>query len=382
MSFFQLKIKSKKEFNKIIDNILTNNKDYDDLFKNKDDNCTINNFKIKLLGKEGMQGKIYSGKYKNNKLIIKETKKKTNLNTKKIKKGSKIIIYSNNFTNQTLIGFGLMKYCMNNFYNIVDNYGYLICKSKGYNILDFINRGDISEFEENFLKKKSKKLQNRYIDELIIQFTLAINHLQHEADFVHNDLKTKNVFIDSRSNKLSKYKTTSGIIKRKIKYFTLKIADFDKSSMTYKEGKKKYRFLSHNKLCLFDIFNFKIKKEKKSHFQLLNNKLFIYCATRHFDVNTDIGKSIDIITFLTSCLGYRWFFDWASNNGIFDAICDLIYIDDRKKYIKIIIDYLFNNQNPDDSLGIILDKLVNIRIYLYAHKYWLKTIVKKFKLKK
>jgi hypothetical protein len=121
------------------------------------------------------------------------------------------IISKDNFTNQTL-----MHIILNNILKNNPNYLYQFdafwCNKVGYNITELCNQGDMHEyFEKNGVDSFG-------LFDSLKQITNALSILKsNEYSFVHADLKARNVFVTKEDNKI-----------------IFKIADFDKSSITWK----------------------------------------------------------------------------------------------------------------------------------------------------
>lgn len=153
--------------------------------------------------------------------------------------GRIISVSSDNFTNQSIVSL-LLTVAVNNLpetsdtscYNyrakdaIVNQIDAFICNNYGYALMDVADQGTLLDFVNNF-NGSDCELDYMLVEGLkdICSVFFALNYSNDRVGFIHSDLKSKNIFVKS-SQKGPRFL----------------IADFDKSSITWKN---KIRF--HNK---------------------------------------------------------------------------------------------------------------------------------------
>ena len=121
-----------------------------------------------------------------------------------------------NFANQTVMHM-LMNLLLGESLNYVYQYDAFICKNvNGYNIMETASEGDMSNYINSV--DRTDEALIAICDESIRQLFPVLAFLKsQEIGFCHNDLKAKNVFVNRQAGHVS-----------------YKLADFDKSSITFR----------------------------------------------------------------------------------------------------------------------------------------------------
>ena len=310
-------------------------------------------------GKKGIIYKInYEDSKKEKEVILKITKSR--IGSLEYNVGTNyLVVLGKNFMNQTLISFSLMK-VMGNTGNIIESYDYSYCKEKKYGLnLMQIADGDINELFFNNV------LSDDDIRDICIQLFSILYHTQETCDFIHNDLKDKNIFYvkTNSENEIERdYRSLEGNYNYTYpsKYSVL-LADFDRSvckieldnteidlsecctklKKVLKEDTlpKEIYFAPRVELepfgddiikmiCKIKGSNDSIISEDKQYFTIPNTESSIYCFIRHgylgilndnerFTENMEdikkIGMNLDLITILVSLLNIRSFYNWIMN---------------------------------------------------------------------
>lgn len=195
-----------------------------------------------------------------------------------------ISFQSDNFSNQTILHMLLNIILSRRSDNFVYQYDAFICneggKNMGYNIIEFCNSGDLSDF----INKDSTIVNNVFIDDVMTQILTPLAMLK-PYEFVHSDLKCKNVFVNT---------DISGKV-------TYKIADYDKSSINWNGC----RFHNNGLSIVPDIGKNCIKKiydvKKTCMDSILDEREGTYSISDYTSpVMTNFGLRMNNIAFYTS----------------------------------------------------------------------------------
>lgn len=212
-----------------------------------------------------------------------------------------IQVPSDNFTNQTLLHMILNEYLGDN-PNYLYQYDSFYCskgsKMDGYNITEFANSGDLSRYIQ------TTDITIEILIHIIKQVMSPLFVLKHPMiGFLHSDLKPKNIFVNM----------VNGIPQ-------FKIADFDKSSIFYKN----IRFYNDNFNYTIGSVNttpFQLHKSHTSHayyYYSLKDTNFYgkYIGFHEFIMSNPEGfySSFDIYTFFYSLLLERKVYECLMNN--------------------------------------------------------------------
>lgn len=185
-----------------------------------------------------------------------------------------IAVGGDNFSNQTCMHL-ILNIILGNSLYYIRQYDAFYCGGLGYNVIEYCNSGDLHGFLED----------NPINDDLIFgalsHIIAPLSVLKHPMyNFNHSDLKVKNVFV---------HKTNEG--------FIFKIADYDKSSITWK-GLRFYNW-SENYGTAVPI---KIEKDPKgSDVYVLQSMISLQLYTMHNPYG--VPMSYDIYTLIISLLG-------------------------------------------------------------------------------
>lgn len=123
------------------------------------------------------------------------------------------------FTNQTIINL-ILELVLDNNLNYVRQYDAFICKGSNKNYFDgysIMERANMTLFE--YIESDRFVANRENIAEIFRQILPTLKYLKENFDFVHGDLKTKNILVtfDNEDNPV------------------YKLADFDKSSMVFND---------------------------------------------------------------------------------------------------------------------------------------------------
>lgn len=136
-------------------------------------------------------------------------------------------IQNTNFTNQTCLHFILNELLQGNPHYLYQ-YDAFYCGTTGYNVTEFANAGDL-----HYYLSRKNNITDAILVDAIRQICSPFSILKRpEYSFVHGDLKARNVFVSVKDGNP-----------------TYKLADFDKSSITWKgfrfyNGTGDYRILN------------------------------------------------------------------------------------------------------------------------------------------
>ena len=281
---------------------------------------------------------------------------------------TRIIRKSYPWLNQTLVGLVLMKH-MGQTNNVLKNTGaYYVPKKElvpssdyhngtGYNFMEQAN-GDLSKILIELTNQTGRDEENKkHFRDIVLQVLHILRRLQKKCNFVHGDLKDKNIFyIEKSSEELSDTSDinydTDNSYKGQYKYI-IKIADLDKSSCDYETSGKKYRFVPKardvlgkdgcglvlNTMKTFNTLDF----EKLIGGGIMNiDKLETVCLVRHmpkemrgkyYSTIVNMGKSFDIFTVMTSLLSYKKVFDVFGEESLSGF---LNHVTNKDKYMEIL----------------------------------------------
>jgi hypothetical protein len=182
-----------------------------------------------------------------------------------------IAIGGDNFANQTVMHL-ILNIILGNNPHYIHQYDAFYCNGLGYNIIEFSNSGDLHKFlEEN-------PINDDVIFDVLSHVLTPLSVLKHPIySFNHSDLKAKNVFV---------HKTSEGYI--------FKIADYDKSSITW-NGYRFYNWSQNYGLAS----PVKIEKDPTgSDVYILSSMIPLQVYTMHNPYG--IPMSYDIYTFIIS----------------------------------------------------------------------------------
>ena len=199
---------------------------------------------------------------------------------------------------------------------------------------------------------------------------MTLLHLSYNCNFVHNDIKSKNVFL----SKIDEDKTQIFSINNGEFIYTLKngfklvFADFDKSMMDIDIGRKRYRLFCDKNLCLNIYDNPIIQADGFGDYFVIPKDLKTWkfqCLLRHRGTNTLISKQIDRLFFFTSMLNYKWFKVWAKETSFIQIILNL-FMDYQSKDIFMTN---FYNGRYDPSQRHFFNYDINNYIYVTDAPY-------------
>lgn len=181
-----------------------------------------------------------------------------------------------NFANQTSMHL-ILNLILGNNPHYIRQYDAFYCNSLGYNVIEFSNSGDLHKFlEEN-------PVNDDVIFGALAHVLTPLSVLKHPMyGFNHSDLKAKNVFV---------HKTEQG--------YTFKIADYDKSSITWNG----YRFYNWSQ-NYGTATSVKIEKYPTGlDVYVLTSVINLQLYTMHNPYG--IPMSYDIYTFIISLFGVK-----------------------------------------------------------------------------
>lgn len=229
-----------------------------------------------------------------------------------------IQVPSDNFTNQTLLHMILNEYLGDN-PNYLYQYDSFYCsngsKIDGYNITEFANSGDLSRYIG------TTDITIEILINIIKQIMTPLFVLKHPMiGFLHSDLKPKNIFVNM----------VSGVPQ-------FKIADFDKSSIFYKN----IRFYNDN-------FNYTIGSINTTPFQLHKSHAYYYYSLK--DTNF-YGKYIGFHEFImsnpegfyTSFDIYTFFYSLLLEPKVYECL-----LNNPKNIVWDIYEYLFHESEETE----------------------------------
>ncbi len=125
-----------------------------------------------------------------------------------------VSVFSDNFSNQSIQHLILNEILGDNAHYIYQ-YDAFYCENGGYNITEFADKGDLSEFLE---KTDPRSITDNFLVDILRQVLEPLAILKNPLyGFIHGDLKCRNVFVKEGPNHRPIYQ----------------IADYDKSSITW-----------------------------------------------------------------------------------------------------------------------------------------------------
>ena len=140
-----------------------------------------------------------------------------NFNKFKIKNTNEyrnISVYSDNFTNQTIIHM-ILNIMLKNNPNYIYQHDAFFCGNDGYNIMEYANGGDLSNYLTNLSRQRNGVMNTELATNILVDVLTPLKILKHEKfGFNHSDLKCRNVFVHIEDGQP-----------------IFKIADYDKSSI-------------------------------------------------------------------------------------------------------------------------------------------------------
>jgi hypothetical protein len=176
------------------------------------------------------------------------------------------LILSDNFANQTIIGYIVNHWlwdvtqCCNSTY-IYDSW---MCGNTGWNMMNFADKGELGDYVDKLDPRDP--VSDKRLFCILIQIIFSLRILQEKAEFNHNDLTAKNVFLrtptayekkngityevdmlrwDPTKHKRTKQKTVFTV---KILDCVVCLADFDKSNATYNGWRFGNRLAAYKKV--------------------------------------------------------------------------------------------------------------------------------------
>lgn len=181
-----------------------------------------------------------------------------------------------NFSNQTSLHL-ILNLILGDNPHYIRQYDAFYCDGLGYNVIEYSNSGDLHKFLEN------NPINDNVIFGALAHVLTPLSVLKHPMySFNHSDLKAKNVFV---------HKTDQGYI--------FKIADYDKSSITW-NGYRFYNW-SQNYGTAAPI---KIEKDPSGlDVYVLTSMINLQLYTMHNPYG--IPMSYDIYTFIISLFGIK-----------------------------------------------------------------------------
>jgi serine/threonine protein kinase len=187
-----------------------------------------------------------------------------------------IAVGGDNFANQTSIHL-ILNIILRDNPHYIHQYDAFYCDGLGYNIMEYSDGGDLHKFLE------TNVINDDVIFSVISHVLTPLSILKHPIyNFNHSDLKTKNIFVN---------KTESGLV--------FKIADYDKSSITW-HGFRFYNW-SYNYGTASPI---KIEKSSEgTDVYILSSMINLQLHTMHNPYG--IPMSYDIYTFIISLFGSK-----------------------------------------------------------------------------
>lgn len=302
-------------------------------------------------------------------------------------------IASDEFTNEYLIGYLLdfvFKQYSGGLKNYVTFYTATICASKtlfktnNYNIImmEYCDLGSLNnigltlpfapyleptKFNSDGIITNINVIKSDVLLDIFKQTITSLDFLQDKLQFVHGDLKTRNILL-----KNEKYSATyRGITINSP--FTVKLADFGKSSMTMllTDQQKPYRFYNYDSLAskyfIFTSFNPKINVANAENYYLIDNVTTstLYAEFRHMGI--PFYQTFDTYTFIISLLLIPEIFravfktEFGVNNMIKPLIWDPLWFPDDVSTVYNALRISIKN-GDENSMGTILSILKNIKL--------------------
>ncbi|AQN68040.1 serine/threonine protein kinase [Saudi moumouvirus] len=269
-------------------------------------------------------------------------------------------------------------------------------QADGYSILEFANAGSLYDIIEN--------MSNIFIDiadnydnlsfifnDIFVQVLKTLQILQQpKYSFVHGDLKTKNIFVSfNHFIKLpQKYTNQQNKKTQKFPQYIYKIADYDKSSITWNG----IRFYNSGNIAtnlvhkIFnDIFMLNLTSITDKDFYVLTNILPMVEKCSNLLGNIEIESiliryspipfytSIDIYSFIISMMLHKLFYQFIQftiKNSIPNEIIQILKILFNELDFAILLEYFDNYHSSSNKIDngdygqiikIIKNKHINLR---------------------
>jgi len=260
-----------------------------------------------------------------------------------------------NFSNQTCIHLIINLIFKNLPYikNYIYQYDAFYCNTSsgliGKNILEFANKGDLS----NFLEQQKDNINESFLIDLLMQIFIPLGFLKNKKyGFTHADLKCKNIFVKEEFNE-----------ETQITKYIYKIADFDKSSIYWKNIRfynNDISILNKYGINITDLLNYHgydIKYENDIPYYTLSGSLppQIYIMFSWFP----IYESYDYYTFIYSLIREPVIHNYMENNknSILWDICKYLWFSNDLNKIYNDIGSDIKNSHID----IVIKKLRSIK---------------------
>lgn len=187
-----------------------------------------------------------------------------------------LAVGGDNFANQTSIHL-ILNLILGNNPHYIHQYDAFYCDSIGYNVIEYSNEGDLHKFLEG------NTINDNVIFTVLSHVLSPLQILKHpKYSFNHSDLKAKNVFVQ---------RTNAGLM--------FKIADYDKSSITWNG----YRFYNWSKNYGTAIPILIEKDADGIDTYTLSSRIALQLYTMHNPYS--IPMSYDIYTLILSLFGSK-----------------------------------------------------------------------------
>lgn len=187
-----------------------------------------------------------------------------------------LAVGGDNFANQTSLHL-ILNLILGDTLNYIHQYDAFYCGGVGYNVIEYSDSGDLHDFlEKNII---NDDLIFKILSHILIPLQVLKNPIY---GFNHSDLKAKNVFV---------HKTDNG--------FIFKIADYDKSSITWNG----YRFYNWSQNYGTAVPINITKASDGLEVYTLSSMITLQLYTMHNPYG--IPMSYDIYTFIISLFGVK-----------------------------------------------------------------------------
>ncbi|QGR53709.1 serine/threonine protein kinase [Moumouvirus maliensis] len=266
----------------------------------------------------------------------------------------------------------------------------------GYSILEFANAGSLYDIIED-ISTVFTNIEENYenlsfiFNDIFVQVLKTLQILQQpKYSFVHGDLKTKNIFVSFNDYiKLpQKYTNQVNDTTNKFPQYIYKIADYDKSSITWNG----VRFYNSGNIAtnlvhkIFnDIFLLNLTSLTNGDFYVLTNILPVVEKCSNLLGNIEIESiliryspipfytSIDIYSFIISMMLHKLFYQFVQysiKNSISNEIVQILKILFNELDFIILLEYFDNYHSSPNKIDngdygqiikIIKNKHINLR---------------------